>query len=554
MMVMTPTYPSWIDDGSDIPDPLGYGERAVNFLRNLKHPKSRQRGQAFTVDPWLERKVRRIYGPRHTEDDPENFIFRGDRIVKTVFDMVPRGARKTSIGAALTLLHTIGPEKRDYGQVVCAAADKKQASIAFNEAASIIRIDKRFNKLVKVTDHTKLIRNLKTGTKLEAISADGATQHGRTPSFVLADELHAWKDHTGLWEALKTGLAKEDNSLLVITTTAGRGQSGAAWDQYQYARDVALGKIINPSYLPILFEAPKDCDWRDERIWFAVNPGLKHGYPNLANLRELAREAEHRPAERESFRQLHLNIWLQNWTTPFVDLDLFDRGAVPQADLPALLDRLKGQPCWVALDMSVTTDLTAIVAVFRDPDDDEAFIAIPHLFCPRDALREKADKDGVPYPTWAEQGHLFPTPGSVVDYARIVECIRDLCATYEVQEIVYDRAYAQPVIDPLLQEGLPVIQMDLSPRTQSGGIFTLERAITGGKLRHTGNPVLRWNFENVQIYTGPSGLRTMHKGKSKGRIDGAFACWMAVSRAASGETHSWGAFADPDFNPAEFVI
>lgn len=553
MMAMTPTFPSWIDDGSEIPDPLGYGERAVTFLKALRHPKSRKRGKAFTLDPWVERVVRKIYGPRHEVDDPENFVFRGDRIVKTAFIMVPRGARKTSLGAALTLLHTIGPEKRDYGQVVCAAADQKQASIAFNEAASIIRTDKRLTGLVKVTDHTKLIRNLKRGTKLEAISADGATQHGRTPAFVLADELHAWKDHTGLWEALKTGLAKEDNSLLVITTTAGRGQSGAAWDQYQYARDVATGKINDPSYLPVIFEAPQNCDWRDESIWAKVNPGLKYGYPNLANLRALAREAEHRPAERESFRQLHLNVWLQNWTTPFVDLDLYDRGAVPAAELPALLDRLRGQPCWLALDMSVTTDLSAVVTMFRDPDIEDGFIAVPALFCPRDQLREKADRDGVPYPLWAEQGHIHPTPGSVVDYARIVEHVRELCETFIVEEIAFDRAYAMPVVDALMQDGAPCLQMDLSPRTQSGGVFTLERAITGGKFRHTGNPVLRWNFENVQIYTGPSGLRTMHKGKSKGRIDGAFACWMAIARAAAGAS-SRSFLDDPNISADDLVL
>ncbi len=34
------TFPSWIFDGSPIEDPFGYGERAVTFIRNLRHPKS----------------------------------------------------------------------------------------------------------------------------------------------------------------------------------------------------------------------------------------------------------------------------------------------------------------------------------------------------------------------------------------------------------------------------------------------------------------------------------------------------------------------------------
>lgn len=54
------TFPAWIYDGSPIDDPFGYGERAVTFLRRLKHPKSRAPKSAFTLDDWQERIVRRI--------------------------------------------------------------------------------------------------------------------------------------------------------------------------------------------------------------------------------------------------------------------------------------------------------------------------------------------------------------------------------------------------------------------------------------------------------------------------------------------------------------
>lgn len=47
------------------------------------------------------------------------------------------------------------------------------------------------------------------------------------------------------------------------------------------------------------------------------------------------------------------------------------------------------------------------------------------------------------------------------------------------------------------------------------------------------NPILRWNLANVAINTDSAGNRTMHKGKSTGRIDGAIGSWMAVARAAS---------------------
>ena len=45
------TFPIWIYDGSVIDDPLGYGERAVRFLKALKHPKNPARDRSFPARP-----------------------------------------------------------------------------------------------------------------------------------------------------------------------------------------------------------------------------------------------------------------------------------------------------------------------------------------------------------------------------------------------------------------------------------------------------------------------------------------------------------------------
>jgi phage terminase large subunit-like protein len=67
----------------------------------------------------------------------------------------------------------------------------------------------------------------------------------------------------------------------------------------------------------------------------------------------------------------------------------------------------------------------------------------------------------------------------------------------------------------------------------------LERVILAGKLLHGGHPVLRWCFDNVAIHTDSAGNRTMHKGKSRDRIDGRRGYLDAVSRAAAAETRSF---------------
>ena len=158
--------------------------------------------------------------------------------------------------------------------------------------------------------------------------------------------------------------------------------------------------------------------------------------------------------------------------------------------------------------------------------------------CPGDNLRVRAERDGVAYPLWAEQDFITATPGNVVDYRAVEQCIRELCERFDVREINFDAAYAQPVMGPLTDDGYPVATLRQGWITQSPALNELERVILAGRFLHGGHPVLRWCFDNVAIHTDGAGNRTMHKGKSTDRIDGAVASWMAVSRAVAGEAKS----------------
>ncbi len=518
---MTTTAPTWVFDDSPIPDPFGYGERAVRFLKALRHPKSKARGKTFQLDRWQERIVRRIYGPRHQD---------GTRIVRTVVLLLPRGNRKTSLAAALGLLHTIGPERVPGGEVISAAADRKQARLGYAEAIGICRAYPKIESAVRIVDHKSRITFEQDASFYEAISADAGTQHGRTPVFVLADELHAWKKRD-LWDVLRSGLPKTPGALCVIATTAGRGQDNIAFEIVDYARKVARGEIDDPATLPILFETSADADWKDEANWRAANPGLSCNppYPDIEGLRQLAREAQSRPGDREAFRQLHLNVWLDHSADPFVEMAIYDEGNAP-VDLGSLEDR----PCWLAVDLSSNSDLTVIVAAWRA--DESGYTVWPWFFCPRDNLRARSDRDGVPYPLWAEQGFITPTPGNVVDFRAVENTIRDLCERFDVREIAFDPHLARNMMSNLADDGYPAIEMRQGWITMAPAVKELERAIVGREFRHGGHPVLRWNFSNIAVETDKAGNKSFHKGKSRDRIDGAQAAAMAVARAAAGES------------------
>lgn len=518
------TYPRWIDDGSEIPDPFGYGERAVQFLKRLRHPQSKSPKRAFELAPFQERIVRRIYGPRHPD---------GTRIVKTVFLLIGRGNRKTSLAAALALLHTIGPERVPAGQVIFAAADREQAGIGFREAADIIREDHRLVDVTRIYDafnSAKQIVYTAENVTLKAISSDGKAAHGMTPGFTLIDELHVHRGRD-LWEALKSGAAKIEDSLTVIATTAGRGSEGVAAEQFAYACDVASGKITNPAFLPILFQAGPEDDWQDEATWHKANPGLPHGFPSLEGLRTLAKEAEHRPSDKAAFLQFNLNVWQANSRDPLFDLAVWDRRKFEDdlADLAEL-------PAWLGVDLSLNGDTTCVVTAWKH--DDGQITVKPAFFIPGDDIKGRSDRDGVDYEVWREQGLITATPGPIVDLDIVEQHIRDQCAAFGVEEIACDPYIARKLMQSLHDDGLPAVELRQAPLSMGVCIGDLERTVNGQMIRHDGHAVLRHHFDSVVASRNEtSGLTRLHKGKKNDRIDGCVATAMAVSRAVAGESN-----------------
>ena len=515
-----------------IQDPLGYGQRAVTYLRSLKHPKSTLPGQAFQLDLWQEEIVRKVYGPR------DEF---GNRIVRHVVMLLPRGNRKTSLGAALALLHTWGPEAVPGGEVLVAAADQKQARIAYAEAEGILHAADanlwKKGQANRGTDPRQIIRlqsyknriAFPNGSILEALSNDAGTQHGRTPVFALVDELHAWKKRE-LWDVIRTGLVKVPNSLLFTITTAGRGQDGIAHAVIDYARKVARGDIYDPSTLPILFETGPDEDWQDEAVWRNANPGLPYGYPDMQGLRQLAREAAERPSDRDAFKQLHLNMWLDRSLSPFVDMTTYDKG-----NAPIDKEALKGKPCWIGVDLGMTDDLSAVVAAFHDPSREEGFIVLPFFFMPADNVAKRSIESGFDYALHVAEGRITTTPGNVTDYRVIEAFLRDLCEIYQVREMAFDPHYGSMLISNLLEDGYPAVSFRQGWVTMGPAIKELERAILSGKFQHGNHPVLRWNFANISIQDDGKGNKSFNKSKSTEKIDGAVASAMAVARAATGQ-------------------
>lgn len=513
---MTPTIltPTWVFNKTRIPDPKGHAAKMLRFADLLCHPKSEAEDQRLFLAPWQRRIIQRIYGPRDEH---------GRRAVRKVFVLLPRGNRKTTLGAVLALGHTIGPAQVRGGQVISAASDRSQARIAFDEAAEMLRLDPVLLAATRIRDTKSRIEHPKSRSVYSAISADGDAQHGKTPTLVIADELHVWRGF-GLWNALDTGLKKVPGSLLVVITTAGEKPEGICWEMYTYARKVASGEVTDPSFLPVLFEGDQKAPWDDEDNWRAANPGLEYGFPDIDGLREGARLARQLPRLRVAFEQLHLNRWGDGSAAGWIDMTLWDA-----CQAPIDLDALAGRPCWIGVDLSRSFDLTAVVACFRD--DDGAYTVMPFAFLPDETLKQRAAESDTPWLEWAEAGHVETIPGRIIRDDVIEAKILDLASRYSVQEVAFDPKFAGKLMVGLEEAGLPVVAHSQSAMHTTSGVVEMQRAILDVKLRHDGNPVMRWCVGNVVPHVNSTGLIRFDKARSADSIDLAQACTMAIGRA-----------------------
>jgi phage terminase large subunit-like protein len=181
------------------------------------------------------------------------------------------------------------------------------------------------------------------------------------------------------------------------------------------------------------------------------------------------------------------------------------------------------------MDLSSTTDLTALAAVF--PDDGGAFDVLVQFFVPHDTLRLRTTRDRVPYDEWARRGWLIPTPGNVVDYEAVRQQLKAWAALYDVREIAFDPWNATDLVTRLQdQDGFTCVPLRQGFASLAAPTQSLGKAILGRALRHDGHPVLRWNISNVAVETDAAGNIKLSKRASTERIDGAAALVMAMDR------------------------
>ena len=384
------------------------------------------------------------------------------------------------------------------------------------------------DKMVKIKESIKEIHNLKTGTVMKVLSAEAYSKHGLNPSVIIFDELHALQKRD-LWDVMTygSGAAREEQLVWVITTAGDDpDRKSIGWEKHEYAQKIISGEIVDETWFARIYSAPQDADIFDEETWFKANPSLGVTL-SLKNVREEAQQARNSASAEKLFRWLRLNQWVALKRVGWLPLTLWDE---TEANWTA--PDLAGQECYLGVDLSATTDITAVAAVFP-PKNGEKWRFFIESFIPEDNMPERENRDHVPFNEWVKGGYVHATPGNCVDYAYVAKRIETLVRKYKVKHIAAD-AWRIESLAQLMDNRITKDKIITIPQTISGmspAMKELERMMFAGEIEHEKNPCGRWAFGNVIIAQDGNGNIKPHKGRSIDRIDPIVAVINAMAAA-----------------------
>ena len=494
-------------------------DRAVTFINNLSHTKGKWAGNRFDLLPWQEQIVRDLFGI--VKED-------GNRQFLTAYIEIPKKNGKSELAAAIAL-YLLYADNEASAEVYGAACDRNQASIVFDVAKQMVQMSRPLVKCSKIMGATKRIVNYSNAGFYQVLSAETGTKHGLNVSGLVFDEIHA-QPNRHLYDVLTKGSGDaREQPLFFIITTAGTDRNSICYELHSKALDILNGRKKDTSFYPVVYGLSDEDDWNDEANWRRANPSLGHTI-GIDRVREAYQQALDNPAEENVFKQLRLNMWTSS-SIAWIPEHVYAKG-----NDPIQFDSLKGRSCYAGLDLSSTSDITALVLVFPPRFEEENYIVLPYFWLPEDTLELRCRRDHVLYDVWERQGYIKTTEGNVVHYGFIEKFIEDLSEIYHIKEIAYDRWNATQMVQNLEGMGLTMVPFGQGYKDMSPPSKELYKLMMEGKIQHGGHPVLKWMGQNVVMRQDPAGNIKPDKEKSVEKIDGIVALIMGLDRCIRHQT------------------
>ena len=485
--------------------------------------------------PWILDYAETFFGSL----DPDT----GKRLIQTYFLKVPKKNWKSGIAAFLmgTLLIRNWRESGEFGII---APTTEIANNAFGPLKHAIRKSEELSDLLHIQDHTRTITHRTTAATLQVVAAESDTVGGKKFTVTLVEELWLFgkrgKADAMLQEATGGMASRDEGAVIYITTESDEPPAGVYKSKNDYARKVRDGVVDDPSFLPVLYEWPRDMieskaclDIENAHI---VNPNLGASV-SLEWLR--TKHAEYKEESDKAFQTFcakHLNVEIglslgaNNWAGAE-----FWESAGAAMTLDDLIAR--SEVAVIGIDGGGLDDLLGLAVIGRERNT-RRWLHWAHAWAHEIALLRRKDIESA-LRDFERAGDLsiVRVPGMDVGELSDIVCrIRDAGLLPDKHAIGVDAAGIGAIVDEITspERGITIDQIVAVSQgwKLNGAIKTAERAIAGGDFVHCAQPIMAWSVGNAKIVPVGNAVSITKQASGSAKIDTLMATFNAVTLMA----------------------
>ena len=437
------------------------------------------------------------------------------RLIEEVLLEIGRKSAKSFICALIEIIIML--RSAEFSQHAIAGKTRDISKLVKESMKELILASPYIKKYFKIT-RDQITCTLNNSTS-KALSGEANNINGLLLSTYIVDEVG--NQETGdIVGALKLSQMSTKTRLAIYISTAYDLEINIFSEMIQFHKEILMGKHDIKNTLSLLFELDEGDDFNDSSCWIKASPlqmTLEDGVQFLKG--EYAKGLSIPSAMRE-FRVKILNQWIGNSVQEsYLNLDTFKKGALDHIDL-------KGKEVVVSMDLSLTTDLTAVDIMYKEHGK---YYLKAVGFLPRESLSRRREK--FDYIEAERSKECIITEGDIVDYNVIEEYIRNIEDKFEctIRCIVSDPYNATQMLLSLAEDyeviELKQSYMNLSPPTKE-----FRNEVYNGNIFYEKSKLLEWNVSNAITRKDRNENEALDKAnKNKQRIDLIVAAIFAFS-------------------------
>ncbi|MCB2300646.1 terminase large subunit [Clostridium tagluense] len=443
-----------------------------------------------------------IFGWRY-KNDLAKFRYRD------VVLFIPRKNTKTFIIAIVIILLMLTEE--NYSEFYSICIDRDLATEVRKAMAQILDASPNVGKHFFVSDSLiGIIRCKITNSYFLPRTSKANKNNAIRPAVVCCDEIGAFTNNDNV-QAMRKGQLSVKNPLMIKITTAYAETNSIMLEELKYDRAVLEGIVTNPRLFCLLYYCTKEEAWTDEGLYKSNPLRVEENYKEIREDRETAKV---KISEQKEYFTKNMNIFLEtNELNRYVDVAYWKKGKISDKEFR---EKIKGKSIKIGIDLSVTTDLTAVGIAFEH----EGFIYCnSHGFLPLDNLADR--RESIDYKDYEKKKYCDIHKGMTIDYELVEDYVRNIEKDYEctIDSIITDPMNGKEMMGRLAQNYdvtlLKQTYTNLSPSTKE-----FRKKIYDGKVKYAENELLDWNVNNATTSVGKSDDEMLNKeDKNKQRID-----------------------------------